>query len=88
MCAHLVIDLYNLNEDRERQAKEQVANLRPAVAVLLVHRDRRQESLPRLFLNIHCQRQRDGYRKIKVNRKKSFKERSHKIIKSSLNLQQ
>lgn len=46
MCAHLIIDLYDLYEDRERQAEEQVTNHRPAAVKLLVYTHRRHESLP------------------------------------------
>lgn len=63
MCAHLIIHLCELNEDRERQAEEQVTNHRPATAKLLVYTDRRYESLPRLFINIHYQTQAEDYRK-------------------------
>lgn len=57
MSAHLIIDLYDLNEDGERQAEEQVADHRPAASKLLVYTDRRHEFLPRLFINVHYQRQ-------------------------------
>lgn len=57
VCAHLIIDLCDLNEDRERQAEEQVANHRPAAAKVLMYSDGRHESLPRVFISKHYQRQ-------------------------------
>lgn len=46
MCAHLVVDLNDLDEDRERQTEEHVGHHGPAAGELFVHTDRRNEPLP------------------------------------------
>lgn len=57
--AHLVVDLRELDEDRQRQAKQRVADHRPAAAKVFVGTDRRDESLPRVFIHVHCQTEAD-----------------------------
>jgi len=50
MVSHLIIDLYDLDEDGEREAEEHVADHRPAAAEVVVHSERRNEFLPGLFI--------------------------------------
>lgn len=52
---HLISNLNNLHKNRKRQTEEQVAHHRPAAAVLLVNTDRRDESLPGVFIEIDYQ---------------------------------
>lgn len=51
--SYLVVDLYKLDEDRQRQAEENVADHHPASAKVFVDTDRRDESPPRLFISKH-----------------------------------